>query len=179
MKITKRERGMMVVVITAIVLGVNYLLIIPLMHSWHEDVSKFKSQQHVLAGMQSTIQHKNEWRKEYDELKRGLGQQTVQFQYASDVVKKIQAVAASSGVQINATRQMTEEDTGVYRVLPVQCTIEATTESLVKFLFALQTGAGFMSVEQLTLSPRPENPGILRCEIQVRALSGKLGSTSS
>jgi hypothetical protein len=47
----------------------------------------------------------------------------------------------------------------------------------VKFLFALQTGAGFMSVEQLTLSPRPENPGILRCEIQVRAF--KLGSTNS
>ncbi len=36
-----------------------------------------------------------------------------------------------------------------------------------------------MSVEQLTLSPRPENPGILRCEIQVRALAGKLGSTTS
>jgi hypothetical protein len=33
----------------------------------------------------------------------------------------------------------------------------------------------------LTLSPRPENPGILRCEIQVRAyaLGGKQGSTSS
>jgi len=74
---------------------------------------------------------------------------------------------------------MTEEDKGVYRVLPVQCTVEATTESLVKFLFALQTGAGFMSVEQLTLSPRPENPGILRCEIQVRALSVKQGSTNS
>ena len=37
----------------------------------------------------------------------------------------------------------------------------------------------FMSVEQLTLSPRPENPGILRCEIQVRALSVKQGSTNS
>lgn len=179
MKITKRERGMMVVVITAIALGINYLLIIPLIHTWHEDGIKLKSQQHVLAGMQSTIQHKEEWRKEYEELKRGLGQQTVQFQYTSDVVKKIQEVATSSGVQINATRQMAEEDKGVYRVLPVQCTVESTTESLVKFLFALQTGAGFMSVEQLTLSPRPENPGILRCEIQIRALSGKLGSTSS
>jgi Tfp pilus assembly protein PilO len=179
MKITSRERGMLVIVITTIVLGVNYLLIIPLIRSWHEAGAKLKSQQHVLAGMQETIKHKDEWRKEYEELKRGLGQQTVQFQYTSDVVKKIQEVATSSGVQINATRQMTEEDKGVYRVLPVQCTIEATTESLVKFLFALQTGAGFMSVEQLTLSPRPENPGILRCEIQVRALSGKLGSTSS
>jgi Tfp pilus assembly protein PilO len=179
MKITNRERGMLVITITAIVLGLNYLLIIPMIRSWRESGVKLKSQQHVLVGMQQTIQHKDEWRKEYDELKKGLGQQTVQFKYTSDVVKKIQEVATSSGVQINATRQMTEEDKGVYRVLPVQCTIESSTESLVKFLFALQTGAGFMSVEQLTLSPRPENPGILRCEIQVRALAGKLGSTTS
>jgi Tfp pilus assembly protein PilO len=179
MKITKRERGILVIVITTIVLGLNYLLIIPLLRNWQETGMQLKSKQRVLDGMRATIQHKEEWRKEYDELKKGLGQQTVQFQYTSDVVKKIQEVATSSGVQINATRQMTEEDKGVYRVLPVQCTIEATTESFVKFLFALQTGAGFMSVEQLTLSPRPENPGILRCEIQVRALSGKIGSTSS
>ena len=39
---------MMVIVITAIGLGVNYLLIIPLIHAWHEDGVKLKSQQHVL-----------------------------------------------------------------------------------------------------------------------------------
>jgi Tfp pilus assembly protein PilO len=179
MKITKRERGILVVTITAIVLGINYFLVVPLLRSWGETGIQLKSKQRVLDGMRTTIQHREEWRKEYDELKRGLGQQTEGFQFTSDVAKKIQQVATSSGVQVNATRQMTEEDKGVYRVLPVQCTVEATTESLVKFLFALQTGAGFMSVEQLTLSPRPENPGILRCEIQVRALSTKVGGASS
>jgi len=179
MKITKRERGILVVTITAAVLVGSYFLAVPLLRNWRETGIQLKSKQRVLDGMLKTIQHKEGWRKEYDELKKGLGQQTEGFHYTSDVAKKIQEVASSSGVQINATRQMTEEDKGVYRVLPVQCTVEATTESLVKFLFALQTGAGFMSVEQLTLSPRPENPGILRCEIQVRALSTKPGSTSS
>src|SRR5271154_6453526 len=107
MKMTERERGLLVVTITAIVLVINYLLVIPLIHSWQEAGIKLKSQQRVLAGMQATIQHKEEWHKEYEELKRGLGQQSVQFQYTSDVVKKIQEVAANSGVQINATRQMT------------------------------------------------------------------------
>jgi Tfp pilus assembly protein PilO len=179
MKITKRERGILVITVTAVVLVINYFLVVPLLRKWGETGMQLKSKQRVLDGMQTTIQHREEWRKEYDELKKGLGQQTEGFQYTSDVAKKIQQIATSSGVQVNATRQMTEEDKGVYRVLPVQCTVEATTESLVKFLFALQTGAGFMSVEQLTLSPRPENPGILRCEIQVRALSTKVGSASS
>jgi Tfp pilus assembly protein PilO len=179
MKITKRERGVLVITITAIVLGINYFLVVPLLRNWKETGIQLKSKQRVLAGMQTTIQNRAGWQKEYDELKKGLGQQTEDFKYTSDVAKKIQQVASSCGVQINATRQMTEEDKGVYRVLPVQCTVEATTESLVKFLFALQTGAGFMSVEQLTLSPRPENPGILRCDIQVRALYAKPGSTNS
>ncbi len=179
MKITKRERGILIFTITAIVLGINYFLVVPLLHSWGETGVQLKSKQRVLDSMQATIQQKDGWSKEYDQLKKGLGQQTEPFKYASDVAKKIQQIATSSGVQVNATRQMTEEDKGVYRVMPVQCTVEATTESLVKFLFALQTGAGFMSVEQLTLSPRPENPGILRCEIQVRALSAKPGSTNS
>ena len=179
MKITKRERGILVITITAVVLVSNYFLAVPLLRKWGETGVQLKNKQRILDGMRTTIQNRGEWQKEYDELNKGLGQQTEPFRYTSDVAKKIQEVASSSGVQINATRQMTEEDKGVYRVLPVQCTVEATTESLVKFLFALQTGAGFMSVEQLTLSPRPENPGILRCEIQVRALSGKLGSTNS
>ena len=169
---------MMVIVITTIVLGLNYLIVVPLVHSWGDTGTKFKTQQRVLAGMQTTIQHKDEWQKEYDELKAGLGQQTDPFHYTTDVLKKIQEIAGRSEVQINASRQMAEEDKGVYRVLPVQCTVEARTDSLVKFLFALQTSAGFMSVEQLTISPKPENPGVLRCEIQVHALTSKLGGTS-
>jgi Tfp pilus assembly protein PilO len=108
-----------------------------------------------------------------------LGEHTESFQETSDVLKKIEEVATSSGVQITSRRTLMEEDKGVYRVLPVQCAVEATTDSLVKFLFALQTGAGFMSVEQLQVSPRPENTGILRCDIQVRALAAKAGGAHS
>jgi hypothetical protein len=36
-----------------------------------------------------------------------------------------------------------------------------------------------MSIEQLQVSPRPENPGILRCDIQVRALATKQGNPKS
>jgi len=76
-------------------------------------------------------------------------------------------------VQISSSRPMLEEDKGVYRVLPEQLAVEATTDSLVRFLFALQTAAGFVSVEQLQITPRTENQGILRCDIQVRALAAK------
>jgi len=82
-------------------------------------------------------------------------------------------------VVVSTRREMPVEDKGLYVVLPAVFTVEANTDSLVKFLFALQTGAGFISVEQLRVNPRPENPSILRCDIQVRALSGKLEGTRS
>ena len=173
MKITKRERSLLAITITAIVLGINYVLILPLVRSWAETGRKLATQQRELAAMKAIIGRKPQWQKEYDELKRNLGQRSERFQRPSDVVKKIQEVASSSGVIVNSRREMPEEDRGIYRVLPVQCTLEATTEPLVKFLFALQTGAGFVSVEQLRISPKPENASILRCDIQVRALAGK------
>ena len=179
MKITKRERWLLAVTIMAVVVGVNYFLIVPLMRSWGEAGSKFKTQQRELAGITATIAHKPQWQQEYDELRQGLGQRSEGFQRPSDVVKKIEQVASSSGVIVSSRREMAEEDKGVYRVLPVQCTVEATTESLVRFLFALQTGAGFMSVEQLQVSQKSDNPNILRCDIQVHALAGKLGDTTS
>jgi len=179
MKITKRERGLAAITITAVLLGINYMLVIPLVRSWGEVGNKLGDRQHELEGVKETIHRKAEWSKQYDELKQGLGQKAGAFQRTSDVLKKIEEVATGSGVQVTSRRPMLEENKGVYRVLPVQYAVEATTDSLVHFLFALQTGAGFMSDEQLQISPRPENPGILRCDVQLRALAAKAGSTGS
>lgn len=179
MKITKRERGLLTITVTVIALGINYILVIPLLHSRRDTVAQLKTQRQELIVMEETIKRVPEWQKQYDELRQGLGQKTERFQQGSDVEKKIVEVATSSGVQLTQRRSMTVEDKGVYRVFPVQCAVEATTDSLVHFLFALQTGAGFMSVEQLQVAPKPENPSILRCDIQVRALTSKMGSPGS
>ena len=179
MNITKRERRLFAITITVIALVLNYVLVVPLLRSWRDTGDRLKTEQQQLTVIQATIQHGPQWRKQYDELRLSLGQRTESFQKVSDVEKTILEVATSSGVQLTSRTSMTEEDKGVYRVLPERCSVEATTPSLVKFLFALQTGAGFMSIEQLQISPRPENPGILRCDIQVRALAAKLGRTAS
>jgi Tfp pilus assembly protein PilO len=179
MRITKRERSLLVITITAIVLGLNYFLIVPLVRSWGENGNKLGRQRRELAGMKGVIAQQPEWQSEYEDLKQSLGQRSERFEHVSDVMSKINQVAGASGVVISVRRPMPEEDKGLYRVLPVQCSIEANIDSLVHFLFELQTGAGFVSVEQLRVTPRPENPSILRCDIQVRALAGKLGGTHS
>jgi Tfp pilus assembly protein PilO len=173
MAMTKRERSLLVITTTAIVLGVNYFVVVPLLRNWRSAGEQLKTQQQQLTLMKATIDHGPQWQKQYDELKQSLGQRAESFQQSSDVGKKILEVAKSAGVQISSSRPMLEEDKGIYRVLPEQLAVEATTDSLVRFLFALQTAAGFVSVEQLQITPRTENQGILRCDIQVRALAAK------
>jgi Tfp pilus assembly protein PilO len=179
MKVTKRERTLFGITVTVVAIVINYMLVIPLVRGWQDTGARLKSQQRQLAVMEATIQRGPEWGKQYNELRQSLGSRTENFQQITDVQKKIEEIRKSSGVQVTAITPMSPEDKGVYRVLPVRCAVEATTESLVKFLFALQTGAGFVSVEQLQISPRPENPGILRCDVQVRALAAKQGRTGS
>ena len=173
MAITKRERNLLVITITAIVLGVNYFVLVPLLRKWRSAGEQLKTQRQQLSLMEATISHEAQWQKQYDELKQSVGQRAQSFQQSSDVAKKILEVAKSTGVQISSSRPMLEEDKGVYRVLPEQLTLEATTDSLVRFLFELQTAAGFVSVEQLQVTPRTESQGILRCDVQVRALTAK------
>ena len=179
MKINKRERTLLVVTVILIFLGVNYFLLLPLARNWGGLGLRLKNERRELAAMKETIQRKPGWQAEYDKLKEGLGQRSERFQQTSDVLKRIEEVGSSSGILITARRPMPVVEKDVYRELPVQCTFEATTESLTKFLFALQTGSGLMSVEQISVSPRPENPGILRCDIQVRALAGKSEAPAS
>jgi len=170
---------LLTVTITAIALGVNYFLVIPLLRNWRSSGERLKLQQAQLTLMQNTINHEKQWQQQYDELKQSLGERAGSFQASSDVSRKILEVAKSTGVQINSSRPMAEEDKGVYRVFPQQLAVEATTDSLVRFLFELQTAAGFVSVEQLQVTPRTENQGILRCDIQLRALAAKPVGTKS
>ena len=169
----KRERILLGATVVMVVLGLNYLLVTPLWRRWRAVQGELKSQRLETDGMQGQIARQPQWQKEYDTLRQSLGHGEQRFSQPSDVLKKIEEVGASAGILINARQPKPAVDKGNYRELPVQCSFEATTEALVKFLYGLQTGAGFINVEQLQIFPRTDNPAILRCDIQIRALAGK------
>jgi Tfp pilus assembly protein PilO len=175
MALNKRERTLLVATITILAVGGNWFLIAPLAKNWGALQRNLTIQRQQLAAFRATIEREPEWKVEANKLRAGLGERAGRIEQASDVVKKIEEAGASSGVQITARRQMPTVERDVYRELPVQCSIDAKIDSLVKFLYALQTGSGLMSVEQITVSQNSANPSILRCDIQIRALSGKSG----
>lgn len=175
MALNKRERNLVFATTVLVVVGVNYLLVAPLWRKWQASRRELATQRREVAGMRDQIARQPQRQKEYDTLRASLGQGQERFTQTSEVLKKLEEVGAGAGILINARRPMAPVDKGVYRELPVQCSFEANTESLVKFLYGLQTGSGFINVEQLQIFPRADNPDILRCDIQIRALATKEG----
>lgn len=174
MALNKRERILLVTTIALLVGGISYLLILPLTKAWTSLRRQIIVQRGDLQLIRTTIAHAPGWRQQYDALRGSLGNASERFSSPTDVLKKVQEVGSRAGVAIINSSELRSVEKDVYRELPVKCTFEATTESLVKFLYVLQTGAGSMSVELLQIAPRPDSSCILRCDIQIRALSGKM-----
>jgi Tfp pilus assembly protein PilO len=173
MTMNKREQLLLGVAVAVVVIGLTYVLAAPLVRRWKALGVRARNTQLEYDAMVEFIGKRPQWEKEYAALRATLGQSAVRYAATSDVLKKIEEVGATAGIQINARRPLPMVDKGVYKELPVQCSFEAGTDALVKFLHALQFSSGFVSVEQLQIYPRADNSGILRCDIQIRALSAK------
>lgn len=178
MAISKRERQLLWITITTVVVGVNVFLISPLLSRWQGSKMDLSAKRRELATVQVTIARAPEWRRSYEKMGRDL-KQAERFESATDVIKKVDAVGGAAGILTQSKRPLKEEEHDVYREWAVQYYFEATTEPLVKFLHGLQTSSGFMTVEQLNVTTRPDNSGILRGDIQIRALVAKDGKPAS
>lgn len=173
MALQKREKTLLAVTIAVVVIGGNYLLFTPLSNKWKQLNGDIKKEQELLEGMRATLAHAPEWQSQYERLQGKMGSGTEHFATPSDVVRKIDEVGTAAGVIMINRRQLTVVEKGEYKELPVQCSFEATIDSLVKFLQGVQKGSGFIIIDQLRIQPRPDSSGILRCDIQIRALESK------
>lgn len=179
MTLNRREQILITVIAGIVVLGGTWGVGASLAQRWRDTRNQVSTRRRELTAMRVAIGQKSQWQGEVERLRQGLGQQEQALNQMSDLLKRIDEVGAASGIIISSRRPQPVAERGAYRELPLQCAFEATTESLVRFLYALQTGASVISVDQLQVAPRPDNSGILRGEIQLRALTSRAVKGSS
>jgi Tfp pilus assembly protein PilO len=173
MALNKRERVLLRATLGVLFIGANWLLVGPLYGRWADTRRDLLARRRELDAMKATIALAPQWQEEYDRLRGSFAQSTARFNHTSEVLKKVEEVGQQAGVAFTARRPLPEGNTGAVRELPVSCSVEASTEALVRFLYNIQSASGFMSVEQLQVVPRPDNPSLLRCDVQIRALSSR------
>ena len=173
MALNKRELRLLIVTTTVVVVGSNIFLFSPLLEYWQKLGRNLNDRRRELTTVAATIAHAPEWRRNYTALEHNL-KQSERFETPTDVIKKVDEVGATAGILTQSKKSLKEEDHDVYREWPVQYYFETTVESLVKFLYGLQTSSGFMTVEQLNVTTKSDTAsGILRGDIQIRALATK------
>lgn len=173
MALSKRERGLFLVTIAVVVVVAQYLAVTWFLPTWRSLSGRLFTVRQELAIYRDHIARRPQWQTEYDALRGQVGERITQIEEMTDVLKKIEEIGQLAGVVITQRTPLPENDRGSYRELPVQCRLEATTESLVRFLYALRSSAGFVNVEQLQVQPQPNNASVLRCDILIHSLSGK------
>jgi Tfp pilus assembly protein PilO len=178
MKMNPRERMLSVLTVLVIVSLGTYVFGGWLHQSFQSARRKTGMQQRELEGIRATLAREPEWQQQYDQLRQSIGTGE-QFSQTSDVLKKIGEMSTQSGVAISGLNPLPPNDRDLYRELPVECSFEASLETLVRFLVALRTSGNLMSIQQLRVAPRLDKPALLRCEIQIRAITGKTEKTPS
>ncbi len=178
MALNKRERMLLIVTIAVLFVTSQYLLLAKLLPAWRLLNRDLFTERREVEAYQARIARMPQWQAEYDQLRTQVGAKLTQFGENVDMLKKIEEVGANAGVIITQRKELLSNDRGSYRELPVQCKLDATTESLVKFLYALRTSSGFVNVDSLQVQPQAGNAGILRCDIVIRALAGKAKAVS-
>lgn len=179
MALSKREQGLLVVTISIVTVSLGYLLFLPLWKDWRAVRSDWSKQKEQLKITRATLEREPGWRSEYADLRGAFAQEAERFERSSDVLKKIEEIGQHSGVSISQQKPLSAVEKDVYRELPVQCTVDTSIASLVKFLHGLRSGSEMMSVEQLSIVMKGSDPGVLRCDVQIKALSGKAETPSS
>jgi Tfp pilus assembly protein PilO len=178
MTLNRREQTLAAAVAGLVLLLVTYGVGAAMAAHGRETSRKITARQRELASVQAAIRSRPEWLAQTEHLRQGLRRQQ-HFEKEFDLLKQIEDTSKAAGVSISGRRELLPVDHGNYREMAVQCSFEAGIQSLVQFLFALQTETGLITVEQIQIAPRPDNVSILRGDIQVRAVTERQGKAKT
>src|SRR5437868_1228688 len=109
MAINKRERNLLVITVSLVLLGLNYLLIVPLIHGWQKMGNDLSQKHREFEGVTNTIARVPEWQAAYEKLGHNL-KQGERFEAVSDVLKKLDEIAIVSGVAMQSKRSSKQEE---------------------------------------------------------------------
>jgi Tfp pilus assembly protein PilO len=175
MQLNKRERTLLVIVIAIIAVSLNYFLVVPLLRDYRALRSDLHRKSLELVGYRDIVEQRGpQWQAELDALRARLGEETGKqdFTTSADLLQRVEEIGSRAALNFTSRRTLPVVEKDFFRELSVQCTVEGSLESLVKFLVALQTSSGLISVEQIQIyPPRADNPNNLRSDLQVVALA--------
>ena len=161
MKLSRREMVLGLLTVSAVLLAAAALLIRPKIAEWRELRAKQRAVREEIAADKRLVHSREEWEKRLAELSEQLQQFGPQRETEVYFLSLMDKLASQNGIRILKHRAGEEEKAGDIYELPIECQQwEGTLDSLVHFLFDLQSHGAMLDIHQLLV--KPKQAGVLR-----------------
>ncbi len=171
-QIQTSQREKILIIATSVVLFVvvSFFLWKPLFLSWRNTSLLYDSKKLELANVRKTLAQEPEYRQKYkelsDRLKNPGGPTPV-----PDVLPKLEQFGRDAGVNFRSRTPQPPRDRGGFTEVAVECSMDASIDSLVQFLYQVKTAQELIDVTELKITPTPANASILRADARLVSLS--------
>lgn len=165
------QREKLLIITTGIVLFVvlSFFVGKPLINAWKETSAQYDSKKQERELVRATLERQPELEKKYDELVKKSN--TANRPAAvPDVLQTLDQIAREAGVTVRSQTPEPPRDKGGFTEVAVNYSMDATIETLVKFLYSVRTAQDLLDVTELKVTQNPANPSILRTDVRLVSL---------
>lgn len=153
MKISKREANMVLLAI-AVVLGIStFLFGEARWNEWKEINEAQKRLEEEIAVDERMLEQREEWAEELAELTSQLRTFPPGQQVAPQLMEQVNEMARRNGLSLPSQSPEAERPEGHVFELAIRCQFQGSLESLIRFLFALQSAGPHFNVRNITVAP--------------------------
>lgn len=153
MRLTTRELILAWITAVAILFTATWFVLAPRIESW----KTLREREREVAGRIEVdtrlIQQSGYWSEALAGILRTLPVYPLERDVTADLLIRIETLAAQSGLTLERREAQKEERQGELFSLSINCRWEASLDSLVRFLFALQSDSAILDVSQLSITP--------------------------
>ncbi len=155
MRITSREMTLGLVTLTVGLFGGTFLLARPRLVEWQRLGREQARLEREIRRDRELVEKRAEWASRFDALSEAMPQYGVNQKTDILWLSTIDAVARKHGLEIRRIEAGEERQQGDVYELPIECNEwEGTLDSLVHFLFDLQSRGAMLDVRFLLIKPR-------------------------
>jgi len=166
---TQREKALIIAVSIVAFVVVTFFIWKPLLAMWRQTSTEYASKQRQLELVKETLAKQPEIEKEFKELNSKMSNPNG-VAPVSDVLQKVEQLARDSGITLRSRTPQPPRDKGGFTEVAVECSMDASIDSLVHFLYNVRTAQDLLDVTELKVTPKPANPSLLSADARLVSL---------
>lgn len=162
MKLTSRELVLAFATVLVVVLALTFMIGRPYLDEWRQLAQNWGTLQRRITVAEKTISQKDRWYSELAVIQKDLPRYEMGKDITADLLKMLEQTANVHGLTLLKRDPGEEKSVGQVYEFSITCTWEGTLNSLVHFLYAIQSKGAILDIRQLTVSPDGGSPDRLK-----------------